>query len=203
MAASSMKDIKLRIKSVESTMQITKAMELVASSKLQRAKERAERTRPYFTTLHETLCDIAYANTDFSSPFVKAREVKKSCFVIVAGDRGLAGGYNSNVFKKAAAEMEGKDACVVPIGKKALEYCKSRGYEILSADFPLAEAMGTGECFALSRMLCKAYCEGKFDELYLVYTNFVSMLSQQPAALKALPIRYEKSAAKDDVRALM
>lgn len=203
MAASSMKDIKLRIKSVESTMQITKAMELVASSKLQRAKERAERTRPYFTTLHETLCDIAYANTDFSSPFVKVREVKKSCFVIVAGDRGLAGGYNSNVFKKAAAEMEGKDACVVPIGKKALEYCKSRGYEILSADFPLAEAMGTGECFALSRMLCKAYCEGKFDELYLVYTNFVSMLSQQPAALKALPIRYEKSAAKDDVRALM
>lgn len=203
MAASSMKDIKLRIKSVESTMQITKAMELVASSKLQRAKERAERTRPYFTTLHETLCDIAYANTDFSSPFVKAREVKKSCFVIVAGDRGLAGGYNSNVFKKAAAEMEGKDACVVPIGKKALEYCKSRGYEILSADFPLAEAMGTGECFVLSRMLCKAYCEGKFDELYLVYTNFVSMLSQQPAALKALPIRYEKSAAKNDVRALM
>lgn len=203
MAASSMKDIKLRIKSVESTMQITKAMELVASSKLQRAKERAERTRPYFTTLHETLCDIAYANTDFSSPFVKAREVKKSCFVIVAGDRGLAGGYNSNVFKKAAAEMEGKDACVVPIGKKALEYCKSRGYEILSADFPLAEAMGTGECFVLSRTLCKAYCEGKFDELYLVYTNFVSMLSQQPAALKALPIRYEKSAAKNDVRALM
>lgn len=203
MAASSMKDIKLRIKSVESTMQITKAMELVASSKLQRAKERAERTRPYFTTLHETLCDIAYANTDFSSPYVKAREVKKSCFVIVAGDRGLAGGYNSNVFKKAAAEMEGKNVCVVPIGKKALEYCKSRGYEILSADFPLAEAMGTGECFSLSRMLCKAYCEGKFDELYLVYTNFVSMLSQQPAALKALPIRYEKSAAKEDVRALM
>ena len=203
MAASSMKDIKLRIKSVESTMQITKAMELVASSKLQRAKERAERTRPYFTTLHETLCDIAYANTDFSSPFVKAREVKKSCFVIVAGDRGLAGGYNSNVFKKAASEMEGKNVCVVPIGKKALEYCKSRGYEILSADFPLAEAMDTSESFALSRMLCKAYCEGKFDELYLVYTNFVSMLSQQPAALKVLPIRYEKSAAKDNVRALM
>lgn len=203
MAASSMKDIKLRIKSVESTMQITKAMELVASSKLQRAKERAERTRPYFTTLHETLCDIAYANTDFSSPFVKVREVKKSCFVIVAGDRGLAGGYNSNVFKKAAAEMEGKNVCVVPIGKKALEYCKNRGYEILSADFPLAEAMGTGECFSLSRMLCKAYCEGKFDELYIVYTNFVSMLSQQPAALKALPIRYEKSAAKDNPRALM
>ena len=75
MAASSMKDIKLRIKSVESTMQITKAMELVASSKLRRAKERAEETRPYFTTLHECLTDIAYGNTDFSSPFVQQREV--------------------------------------------------------------------------------------------------------------------------------
>ena len=91
MAASSMKDIKLRIKSVESTMQITKAMELVASSKLRRAKERAEETRPYFTTLHECLTDIAYGNTDFSSPFVQQREVKKTCYIMIAGDRGLAG----------------------------------------------------------------------------------------------------------------
>ena len=85
MAASSMKDIKLRIKSVESTMQITKAMELVASSKLRRAKERAEETRPYFTTLHECLTDIAYGNTDFSSPFVQQREVKKD---LLYHDRG-------------------------------------------------------------------------------------------------------------------
>ena len=108
MAASSMKDIKLRIKSVESTMQITKAMELVASSKLRRAKERAEETRPYFTTLHECLTDIAYGNTDFSSPFVQQREVKKTCYIMIAGDRGLAGGYNTNLFKTVAEHMDGK-----------------------------------------------------------------------------------------------
>ena len=203
MAASSMKDIKLRIKSVESTMQITKAMELVASSKLRRAKERAERTRPYFETLHAALADIAYANTDFSSPYVQKRPVRKSCYLIVAGDRGLAGGYNANVFKMAAAAMDGKTVCVVPIGKKAVEYCRHHGYEILTEEYAVAEDMGIGECFALSRMLCRSFCMGEFDELYLVYTNFVSMLSQQPATLKALPIHYERTEAKTDPCALM
>ena len=95
MAASSMKDIKLRIKSVESTMQITKAMELVASSKVRKAKLHAERTRPYFTTLYETLSDIAENNREFSSPYVQARPVGRLCYVLIAGDRGLAGGYNA------------------------------------------------------------------------------------------------------------
>ena len=197
MAASSMKDIKLRIKSVESTMQITKAMELVASSKLRRAKERAERTRPYFDTLHAALTDIAYNNVDFSSIYVQKRAVKKSCYVIIAGDRGLAGGYNANVFKMAAAAMAGKNACVVPIGRKALEHCRHKGYEVFTDQYDVAEDMGIGSCFALSRMLCKAFRQGEFDELYVVYTNFVSMLSQQPAQLKLLPLNYERSAAKN------
>ena len=197
MAASSMKDIKLRIKSVESTMQITKAMELVASSKLRRAKERAERTRPYFDTLHAALTDIAYNNVDFSSIYVQKRAVKKSCYVIIAGDRGLAGGYNANVFKMAAAAMAGKNACVVPIGRKALEHCRHKGYEVFTDQYDVAEEMGIGSCFALSRMLCKAFRQGEFDELYVVYTNFVSMLSQQPAQLKLLPLNYERSAAKN------
>ena len=99
MASGSMKDIKLRIKSVESTMQITKAMELVASSKLRKARERVEKARPYFIELHNTLSDIAAANTDFSSAYLVQRPVKKSGYVLIAGDRGLAGGYNNNMFK--------------------------------------------------------------------------------------------------------
>ena len=99
MAGASMKDIKLRIKSVESTMQITKAMELVASSKLRKAKERQERCRPYFMGLKQTLESIETATNDFSSPYQQQREIKKRCLIVIAGDRGLAGGYNSNVFK--------------------------------------------------------------------------------------------------------
>lgn len=100
----SMKEIKNRIKSVQSTRQITKAMELVASSKVRRARERIERTEPFFNILYETMTGIAYGKRDFKSPFVEPREeIKKVCYVIIAGDRGLAGGYNSNVMKLVGA----------------------------------------------------------------------------------------------------
>ena len=97
--AGSMKEIKLRIRSVESTMQITKAMELVASSKLRRAKERVEGSRPYFETLYQTLYDIVSTDSAFDSPYLEKRESKCRLYIVIAGDRGLAGGYNANVFR--------------------------------------------------------------------------------------------------------
>lgn len=203
MAASSMKDIKLRIKSVESTMQITKAMELVASSKLRRAKERAESTRPYFTTLHQTLSDIAYSNTEFVSPFVQKREIKKVCCVMIAGDRGLAGGYNSNLFKTVAETMKDQSLCVLPIGKKAVEYCAHRGIETVSDQYVSVEDLSLRDCFSIARLLCSQFREGAFDELYVGYTNFVSMLSQQPAVLKLLPVHYERPEAKIKAESLL
>ena len=116
--AGSMKDIKLRIKSVESTMQITKAMELVASSKMRRAKERVEHSRPYFETLHETLTKIAAADPCARNPYLRRDEVKRTLLIVIAGDRGLAGGYNSNVLKQAGAE-EGE---VLVLGEVGLNF---------------------------------------------------------------------------------
>lgn len=192
MAASSMKDIKLRIRSVESTMQITKAMELVASSKLRRAKERAEKSRPYFDSLHKTLTDISYGNDEFASQYIQKRDKKKACYILIAGDRGLAGGYNSNLFKSFALHTKDKESiCVLPIGKKAFEYCQRRGIEIINAGYTVAEEVSLGDCFAVSRMLCEKFSKDIFDELYVCYTNFVSMLSQQPANLCLLPLSYE------------
>lgn len=188
MAGASMKDIKLRIKSVQSTMQITKAMELVASSKLRRAKMRAEQCRPFFDILHETLTDIANTNRDFSSPYLVQRDVKKTCYVVIAGDRGLAGGYNNNVFKLAAAHMEGKAVTVLPIGKKANDYYHRKGLEIMSERYLSVEALTNGDCAEMAQVLAEAYLKGEFDELYVVYTNFVSMLTQDPAVIKVLPI---------------
>lgn len=196
MAGASMKDIKTRIKSVESTMQITKAMELVASSKLRKAKERVERCRPYFNILHKTLTDIAQNNTEFTSPFVQSRTVKKVCYIIIAGDRGLAGGYNNNVFKAVVAHMGGKDMCVLPIGKKAVEFCERRGYEILSKDYMVAEDVAINDCYEIARLLGKAFLKGQFDELYMGYTKFVSMLSQEPQMMKVLPLSLEKKEGK-------
>lgn len=134
--AGSMKEIKLRIKSVESTMQITKAMELVASSKLRRAKERVENSRPYFETLYATLFDIAAADSEFSSPYLAKCEKKCCLYIVIAGDRGLAGGYNSNILKAVEADAEGREYCVLPIGKKAVEYFERHKIRILTDSLP-------------------------------------------------------------------
>ncbi len=203
MAASSMKDIKLRIKSVESTMQITKAMELVASSKLRKAKEKAERSRPYFTALHTALCDIAYSNTDFSSPYVSPREVVKTCYIIIAGDRGLAGGYNTNMFKTVNAHAGDKKICVLPIGKRAYDHCVRNDFEIVTDKFTTAEDVSIGDCFDIGRMLCELYLKKEIDALNIGYTNFVSMLVQQPAVMRALPLKFERKEAKNTAEALI
>ena len=199
MAAGSMKDIKLRIKSVQGTMQITKAMELVASSKLRRAKQRMEESRPYFTLLHQTLTEIASSNREFTSPYMKKREVKNTCYVVIAGDRGLAGGYNANVFKLVKSHAEGKNFCVLPIGKKALELYQHRGVPVVSTAFGEAADISVSDCFEIARILSKQYLDGAFDEIYVVYTNFVSMLSQTPAALKVLPFTAQDELGREAV----
>ena len=203
MAGVSSKEIKSRIRSMESTKQITKAMEMVAASKLRRAQAQVLNSRPYFETLHATINEIADTNTDFSSPYLVQRPVKRTAYVVIAGDRGLAGGYNSNILKLCYAEMEGKNAAVLPIGKKAVDFFRSRKVEILSEAYLEAEDVSVGDCFTMAKMLCKAYLAGEFDEIRVGYTNFVSVLSQTPATLKMLPLlrqeKEEKKASSDIV----
>lgn len=201
-----MKEIKLRIKSVQSTRQITKAMELVASSKVRRARERIERTEPYFNILYETMSQIAYGKRDFTSPFVEPREeVRKVCYVIIAGDRGLAGGYNSNIMKLVESHMQehGHAVCAVPVGKKAAEFCQRKEIEVLTDEYNLVENVTIGNCFEAAHMLKDAFRAGTFDELYVIYTNFVSMMTQHATAMQVLPVPYEKDAAKDDFKSLI
>ena len=184
----SMKDIKTRIKSVQSTMQITKAMELVASSKLRRAKERVEACRPYHTVLKATLDDIAASHAgDFSSVYLEKRQVKKSCYIVFAGDRGLAGGYNSNMFKAVEAAVAGTSCCILPIGKKAVEYFSHHGYELLSTGFAEAGDVTVSDCFEISRLVCECFARREFDAIYVAYTQFISMLSQVPQMDQLLP----------------
>ena len=129
--AANMKSVKLRMKSVQSTMQITKAMELVASSKLRKAKERADICRPYFRELYRTLQNIASENTEFFSVYAKKAVSDRYCYIVLAGDRGLAGGYNANLLKCLEAESEGKDFVVLPIGKKQLNMYRERKLIVL------------------------------------------------------------------------
>jgi F-type H+-transporting ATPase subunit gamma len=169
-------------------MQITKAMELVASSKLRRAKERSEKCRPYFDELYSTLVNIANSNTDFSSIYAKDNVNEKVCYVVIAGDRGLAGGYNSNLFKCFEADAKGKEYSVLPIGKKAVEYFKHKNAEILTEAFGEIAPIAVADSFAISNLICEEYKKGTFGCVSLVYTEFINILSQVPHAVATLPL---------------
>lgn len=188
MAGVSTKEIKNRIRSMESTKQITKAMEMVAASKLRKAQAQVLNSRPYFEILYTTINDIVDSNRDFSSVYLTARPVKKRAYVVIAGDRGLAGGYNSNILKLVYEQMGSGDAVVLPMGKKAVDFFRSRKVPMLSEQYAEAEDVSVGDCFSAAKMLCKAYKQGEFDEICIGYTNFVSVLSQTPATLRLLPL---------------
>ncbi len=192
--AGSMKEIKLRLRSVRSTMQITRAMELVASSKLRRASERAERCRPYFETLYATLADIAAGDQDLDSPYLR-RQPGTLLYVVIGGDRGLAGGYNANVLRALEADAAGQPYAVLPVGKRMQEHFQQRRTPVLTADFAAAGELTTSDCYELSRMLCRGFRAKEFGEVRLAYTKFVSMLTQTPDILRVLPLDHPAPAA--------
>jgi F-type H+-transporting ATPase subunit gamma len=192
--AGSMKDIKLRIKSVESTMQITKAMELVASSKMRRAKERVEHSRPYFETLYESLTKIAAADPRARNPYLRRNDIKRTLLVVIAGDRGLAGGYNANVFKQADA-AEGP-VTVLPIGKRSAEYFAHHGAGLFTPEVLMAADVSVSECFTLSHQITEGFLKGEYDAVKLCYTRFDSMMTQTATTLEVLPLTIEPTEAQ-------
>jgi len=189
MAGSSMKAIKLRIKSVESTMQITKAMQLVATSKLRRAKERMENSKPYAAISRETLMEAIAQCDPLNTPYLTEREVKKRCYVVIAGERGLAGGYNANIFKAQAAHAGETPYCVLPIGKKAIDKFERLHVPLLNNSLEHVEGLGVSACYRLSQQLIEGYQRGDYDEVFLIYTNFQSMMSQEVCIDQLLPIQ--------------
>ena len=198
MAGVSTKEIKSRIRSMESTKQITKAMEMVAASKLRRAQAQVLNSRPYFELLFSTINDIVDANNDFSSVYLTKRPVKKVAYVVIAGDRGLAGGYNSNILKLVYSHMEGNDAQVLPVGKKAVDFFRARKVPMLSESYGEAEDVSVGDCFSIAKQLCRAFKDGSVDEIHIGFTNFVSVLSQTPTTLRLLPLIREKTGREGD-----
>ena len=187
MSGASMNGIKSRMKSVQSTMQITKAMELVATSKLRRAKERAEGVRPYQTTLEETLVNLLAAAGGVMSPYTKPYTEGRVLFVVVAGDRGLAGGYNSNIFRMERELSSGADALYLPIGKKAVEHYRRRGAEIFSDKYEEVGDLGVGAAMRLGEEISRGFLDGRFSKVVLLYTRFTSMMTQTPVSETLLP----------------
>ena len=199
MAGASMKAIKLRIKSVESTMQITKAMQLVATSKLRRAKERMENSKPYATISRDAIMAAVAQCTEPQVSFLTPREVKNRCYIVIGGERGLAGGYNANVFKAVAAHAEGIPYCVLPLGRKAIDKFQHMGVKLLNDTISHVEGLRVSSCYQLTQKLISGYRDGDFDELFLVYTSFHSMMSQEVRVEQLLPIERPKEQERRNV----
>lgn len=194
-----MKEIKTRIKSVESTKQITKAMELVSSSKFRKAKEKAESARPYFNTLYNTVQDIAKNTSNSRNVFLKERKVNNVCYIVIAGDRGLAGGYNSNILKAVIAHNKLGTGKVITVGKKAKESLSKRGYEVIDY-IESVEKCVYEDANRVAQAAMEAYKNGEVDEVNLVYTEFISALSQEPKIVKLLPVTIDNTNTEKEVK---
>ena len=190
MSGASMNTIKNRIKSVEGTMQITKAMELVATSKLRRAKEMAESVKPYMKVLCETVSSLSSVSSGTDSPFSELRD-GRTLYIVIAGDRGLAGGYNSNIFKLAASHDSSGEGIYLPIGKKTLDYFSRRGRTIFSSELAVAAQIGVGDSLKMAKSIADAFIAGEFTSVKLIYTKFVSMLTQLPVCEEILPLKQD------------
>ena len=187
-----MKDVKRRIKSVESTMQITKAMQLVASSKMRKAKERAEAVHPFFEGVFQVMADIS-RDHEFTSVFTKKKFKNSVLLIVIAGDRGLAGGFNSNVLKLAKAKADaitesGGEAMIMAIGKKAVEYFEKREYKLIDGFPQIAEGIELLDAMMIANKVIEKFKLSDFDAVELVYTTFVSVMTQEPQHLRILPV---------------
>lgn len=188
----SMRDIKRRKTSIQSTEQITKAMKLVSTVKLQRAKSRAESSKAYFMSMYDTVSAILRKTGSIEHPYLKESSSTKKAVVTITSNRGLAGGYNSNITKLVMGQGWNKeDVLIYAIGKKGRDTLKRNGYEIMKDASDVINEPLFSDAMSISEELLKAFSEGEIGEIYLAYTNFKNTVSHVPTLLKILPVDVE------------
>ena len=197
----SMRDIKRRKSSIQSTQQITKAMKLVSTVKLQRAKLNAEKSDDYFRCMYSTVQSILSRTKNLNHRFLKAGESGKKAVILITSNRGLAGGYNSNVIKLITkGELSEEDLCIYAIGKKGKEALQ-KSYEIKADYSDVIEDPVYADALAVSKEVLEAFVKGEISEIYLAYTAFKNTVVHEPTLLKLLPVEVEEmDEAKDQIK---
>lgn len=195
----SMRDIKRRKKSVSSTQKITKAMKLVSTVKLQKAKTKAENTTPYFNYMYNTVCSMLDKAGAINHPYLQSGESNKKAIVTISSNRGLAGGYNSNVIKLITGSGIAKEEILLyTIGKKAHDVLDTKGYEVASEHDQVMEAPTYADAMEISKEVLDAFTNGEVGEIYLAYTHFKNTVSHEPKLLKLLPVEINEEDRKTD-----
>ncbi|RQD76756.1 MAG: ATP synthase F1 subunit gamma [Candidatus Syntrophonatronum acetioxidans] len=184
-----LREIRRRIRSVKNTQQITRAMEMVAAAKLRRAQERAESARPYAEQMKGIVSRLVSHMPNLQHELVEQREVKNSGFLVIAADRGLCGGYNSGLVRFATSYMEDPAKTkVTAVGKKSRDYYKRRNYELFSAHLDIEDYPEWRRVKDIGQEVVQGFREEEFDELFLVYTEFINPARQEPRIVKLLPM---------------
>ncbi|GAB6179326.1 ATP synthase F1 subunit gamma [Desulfotomaculum defluvii] len=185
----SARDIRRRIKSIKSTQQITKAMKMVAAAKLRRAQEAVVSARPFALKIKDVLSRVAAASGGASHPLLEVREVKTTAYVVIAADRGLCGGFNANVLRRAGGEVTDKNnSAIVALGRKSRDYFNRRGFDVTASYVQLGESIEFSQAKEIARFVMDKYVAGEFDEVYLIFSEFVNVLTQRPVKVKLLPV---------------
>ena len=203
----SMIDIKRRKGSIQSTQQITKAMKLVSTVKLQRAKQRAEQSKAYFNCMYETVTSMLAKTGNLDHPYLRGGESTKKAVIVVTSNRGLAGGYNSNVVKLITqGDLQKEDLSIYAVGRKGKEALNRKGYAIVEDNSDMIEEPLYVDAMALSSKVLEAYTKGEVGEIYLAYTSFKNTVVHEPTLLKLLPVeaeQKEEKAKEKESKALM
>ena len=185
----SMKDIKRRRDSIQSTGQITKAMKLVSTVKLQKAKGKAESTKPYSDLMYETICNMLARSGNINHKYLQAGESSKKAIITITANRGLAGGYNTNITKLITESgISKEDIDIIAIGTKGKDYLARRGYNITEDDSEVINAPLYTDARDICDRLLERFAAGEIGEIYLAYTSFKNTVVHEPKLIKLLPV---------------
>ena len=192
------KEIRTQIKSVKNTQKITRAMEMVAASKMRKAQERMAATRPYAENIRRVIAHLAQAKPEYTHPFMIEREVKRVGMIIISTDRGLCGGLNTNMFKAGLSKIEelreqGAEVQLSTIGSKGLSFFKRAGGNIVTEVSHLGDAPRLEDVIGSVKVMLDAYSNGEIDQLIVVYNEFVNTMTQNAQVEQLLPIAAEES----------
>ncbi len=199
MAGVGARDIKRKIKSINNTKQITKAMELVSTAKLKKNKARFENTKPYFHKVINTVEDVLLNETRVKHPLMESREVNKSLYIIIAADKGLCGGYNVNVLKAGVNAIDYVDKTkLITIGKKARDFFTKRDYDVVESYIGISEKPKYEDAKKIFQVAKKLYLQNEVDEVNIVYTEMLSSISLEPTVKRLLPMNIYENKDEED-----
>lgn len=187
------KEIRTKIASVKSTQKITSAMEMVAASKMRKAQDRMEATRPYAQKMRQVIGHVALATPEYTHPFMRKPEVRRVGFIVVSSDRGLCGGLNSNLFRRMLREIRGlRDSGIeyqfCTIGTKALGFFRRVGGRVIAQATHLGDAPHIDDLVGTIKVMLDAYIAGELDEIRIAYNNFVNTMTQRPTIERLVPL---------------